>query len=70
MSDCAAPERPHCCDYIDALFTEWHFAGDRTTTTRCIGRLARFNDTPVIVIGHEKGNDTKSRIERNFGTAT
>jgi acetyl-CoA carboxylase carboxyl transferase subunit alpha len=34
-----------------------------------MGGLARFNDTPVMVIGHEKGNDTKSRIERNFGMA-
>lgn len=34
-----------------------------------MGGLARFNDRPVMVIGHEKGNDTKSRIERNFGMA-
>jgi acetyl-CoA carboxylase carboxyl transferase subunit alpha len=34
-----------------------------------MGGLARFNDAPVVVIGHEKGNDTKSRIERNFGMA-
>jgi acetyl-CoA carboxylase carboxyl transferase subunit alpha len=34
-----------------------------------MGGLARFNDQPVVVIGHEKGNDTKSRIERNFGMA-
>ena len=34
-----------------------------------LGGLARFNDTPVVVIGHEKGNDTKSRIEHNFGMA-
>jgi acetyl-CoA carboxylase carboxyl transferase subunit alpha len=34
-----------------------------------MGGLARFNDTPVMVIGHEKGTDTKSRIERNFGMA-
>jgi acetyl-CoA carboxylase carboxyl transferase subunit alpha len=34
-----------------------------------MGGLARFNDQPVMVIGHEKGNDTKSRIERNFGMA-
>ena len=34
-----------------------------------IGGLARFDDQPVVVIGHEKGNDTKSRIERNFGMA-
>ena len=34
-----------------------------------MGGLARFNDRPVMVIGHEKGNDTQSRIERNFGMA-
>ena len=34
-----------------------------------MGGLARFNDRPVVVIGHEKGNDTRSRIERNFGMA-
>ena len=34
-----------------------------------MGGLARFNDRPVMVIGHEKGDDTKSRIERNFGMA-
>ena len=34
-----------------------------------MGGLARFNDRPVVVIGHEKGNDTRSRIDRNFGMA-
>ena len=34
-----------------------------------VGGIARFNDTPVMVIGNEKGNDTKTRIERNFGMA-
>ena len=66
------PERPHCQDYIDALFTEFTpLAGDRNFADdhAVVGGLARFNDTPVIGIGHEKGNDTKSRIERNFGMA-
>ncbi|SHJ48695.1 acetyl-CoA carboxylase carboxyltransferase subunit alpha [Shimia gijangensis] len=66
------PERPHCKDYIDALFTEYTpLAGDRNFADdhAVMGGLARFNDTPVMVIGHEKGNDTKSRIERNFGMA-
>jgi len=46
-------------------------AGDRNFADdhAVIGGLARFNDMPVVVIGHEKGNDTKSRIERNFGMA-
>lgn len=66
------PQRPHCIDYIDALFTEYTpLAGDRNFADdhAVMGGLARFNDTPVMVIGHEKGNDTKSRIERNFGMA-
>jgi acetyl-CoA carboxylase carboxyl transferase subunit alpha len=46
-------------------------AGDRNFADdhAVMGGLARFNDQPVVVIGHEKGNDTKSRIERNFGMA-
>ncbi|WP_299408248.1 acetyl-CoA carboxylase carboxyltransferase subunit alpha [uncultured Roseobacter sp.] len=66
------PERPHCQDYINALFTDYTpLAGDRNFADdhAVMGGLARFNDTPVMVIGHEKGNDTKSRIERNFGMA-
>ncbi len=66
------PDRPHCQDYIDALFTEFtSLAGDRAFADdhAVIGGLARFNDQPVMIIGHEKGNDTKSRIQRNFGMA-
>ena len=66
------PDRPHCRDYIDTLFTEYTpLAGDRNFADdhAIMGGLARFHDTPVIVIGHEKGNDTASRIERNFGMA-
>ncbi|MEM8592069.1 MAG: acetyl-CoA carboxylase carboxyltransferase subunit alpha [Pseudomonadota bacterium] len=65
-------DRPHCQDYIDALFTEYTpLAGDRNFADdhAVMGGLARFEDQPVIVIGHEKGNDTKSRIARNFGMA-
>ena len=66
------PQRPHCVDYIKALFTEYTpLAGDRNFADdhAVMGGLARFNDRPVMVIGHEKGDDTKSRIERNFGMA-
>jgi acetyl-CoA carboxylase carboxyl transferase subunit alpha len=66
------PERPHCQDYVKALFTNFvPLAGDRNFADdhAVIGGLARFNDQPVVVLGHEKGNDTKSRIERNFGMA-
>jgi acetyl-CoA carboxylase carboxyl transferase subunit alpha len=66
------PDRPHCKDYIDALFTEYTtLAGDRNFADdhAVMGGLARFNDQPVMVIGQEKGSDTKTRIERNFGMA-
>ena len=66
------PDRPHCRDYIEALFTEFTpLAGDRNFAEdeAVMGGLARFNDRAVVIIGHEKGNDTKSRIERNFGMA-
>ncbi|MFC6688379.1 acetyl-CoA carboxylase carboxyltransferase subunit alpha [Jhaorihella thermophila] len=66
------PERPHCKDYIEALFTEYTpLAGDRNFADdhAVMGGLARFHDQPVVVIGHEKGSDTKSRIEHNFGMA-
>ncbi|ATI41384.1 acetyl-CoA carboxylase carboxyl transferase subunit alpha [Pacificitalea manganoxidans] len=66
------PERPHCKDYIEALFTEYTpLAGDRNFADdhAVMGGMARLNDRPVVVIGHEKGHDTKTRIERNFGMA-
>ncbi|WP_294614183.1 acetyl-CoA carboxylase carboxyltransferase subunit alpha [uncultured Roseovarius sp.] len=66
------PDRPHCRDYIEALFTEYTpLAGDRAfgEDDAVMGGLARLDDRPVMVIGHEKGNDTKSRIARNFGMA-
>ena len=66
------PDRPHCKDYIDALFTEYTpLSGDRNFADdhAVMGGLARLNDRPVMVIGHEKGHDTQSRIERNFGMA-
>jgi len=66
------PERPHCRDYIKALFSDFvPLSGDRNFADdqAVIGGLARFGDVPIVVIGHEKGSDTKSRIERNFGMA-
>ncbi|QDL92160.1 acetyl-CoA carboxylase carboxyltransferase subunit alpha [Paroceanicella profunda] len=66
------PDRPHTADYIRALFTEYMpLAGDRNFAEdrAVLGGLARFEDRPVVVIGHEKGNDTRSRIEHNFGMA-
>ncbi|MFO1105941.1 MAG: acetyl-CoA carboxylase carboxyltransferase subunit alpha [Amaricoccus sp.] len=66
------PDRPHCRDYVEGLFTEWTpLAGDRAFSDdhAVMGGLARFNDRAVMVIGLEKGNDTKTRLEHNFGMA-
>lgn len=66
------PDRPHCRDYINELFTDYTpLAGDRNFADdlAVMGGLARFNDQPVVVIGQEKGHDTKSRISHNFGMA-
>ncbi|MFT4700883.1 MAG: acetyl-CoA carboxylase carboxyl transferase subunit alpha [Yoonia sp.] len=66
------PQRPHCQDYIKAIFTDYTpLAGDRNFADdhAVMGGIARLDGRPVMVIGHEKGNDTKSRIERNFGMA-
>lgn len=66
------PNRPHCSDYIGSLFSEYTpLAGDRgfADDQAVMGGLARFDGRPVVVIGQDKGNDTSSRIERNFGMA-
>ena len=66
------PDRPHCKDYIKALFQEYTpLAGDRNFADdhSIMGGLARLEGRPVVIIGHEKGSDTKSRIARNFGMA-
>ncbi|MBU3028983.1 acetyl-CoA carboxylase carboxyltransferase subunit alpha [Paracoccus marinaquae] len=66
------PDRPHCRDYIEALFNEYTpLAGDRAfgDDHAVMGGLARFRDRPCVVIGHEKGNDTRTRIHHNFGMA-
>jgi len=64
------PQRPYTLDYINGLFTgfeEMH--GDRgfADDPAIVGGLARFNDEPCVVIGHQKGRDTKEKIFRNFG---
>ena len=66
------PGRPHCRDYMNELFTDRvDLAGDRgfSEDAAVTGCLARFNDAPVAVIGHEKGSDTNSRLHHNFGMA-
>ena len=64
------PERPYTLDYINAIFTHFtelhgdrHFADDLSI----VGGLARFNGAPCMVLGQQKGRDTKERTQRNFG---
>jgi acetyl-CoA carboxylase carboxyl transferase subunit alpha len=64
------PERPHFKDYVAALFEEFMpLAGDRAFADdqAILGGLARFRGRKVMVIGHEKGDDTASRLKHNFG---
>jgi acetyl-CoA carboxylase carboxyl transferase subunit alpha len=66
------PERPHALDYIGQLITEFTpLAGDRKFAEdfAVVGGMGRFRGQPVMVIGQEKGNDTTSRLKRNFGMA-
>ncbi len=66
------PQRPHFSDYLDALIVEWTpLAGDRMfgEDAAIIGGLGRFRGRSVVVIGHEKGSDTESRVQHNFGMA-
>lgn len=64
------PQRPYTLDYIEHLFTDFEeLHGDRSYAddTAIVGGLARFNGQSVMVIGHQKGRDTKERQFRNFG---
>ena len=64
------PRRPYTLDYIDLLFTEFHeLHGDRMYADdfAIIGGIARFEGKSVMIIGHQKGRDTKERVRRNYG---
>ncbi|MGL5102659.1 MAG: acetyl-CoA carboxylase carboxyl transferase subunit alpha [Plesiomonas sp.] len=64
------PRRPYTLDYIEHIFTEFdELAGDRAFADdkAIVGGIARLNDRPVMVIGHQKGRETKEKIRRNFG---
>jgi acetyl-CoA carboxylase carboxyl transferase subunit alpha len=66
------PNRPHFQDYVAGLLTEFTpLAGDRAFAddTAILGGMGRLNGRAVMVIGHEKGNDTASRLKHNFGMA-
>ena len=64
------PQRPYTLDYLSLIFTDFEeLHGDRAFADdhAIVGGLARFNGQPVMVIGHQKGRDTKDKIYRNFG---
>ena len=66
------PDRPHTTDYINQIISEYTpLSGDRNFAEdlAIVGGLGRLGDTPVVVLGHEKGNSTESRLQRNFGMA-
>ncbi|NLR99077.1 acetyl-CoA carboxylase carboxyltransferase subunit alpha [Rhizobium sp. P38BS-XIX] len=66
------PQRPHFVDYAEALLTEFTpLAGDRKFSEDAAiqAGFARFRGQPVAIIGQEKGNDTKTRLKHNFGSA-
>ncbi|MDN2657194.1 acetyl-CoA carboxylase carboxyl transferase subunit alpha [Cobetia sp. 14N.309.X.WAT.E.A4] len=64
------PQRPYTLDYLENLFTDFdelhgdrHYADDEAL----VGGIARLDDKPVMVIGHQKGRDVKEKVRRNFG---
>lgn len=64
------PQRPHTIDYIPQIFTDFEeLQGDRMLSKgpSIMAGIARLNDQPVMIIGHEKGRKTQEKIERNFG---
>ena len=64
------PKRPYTFDIVDRVFTDFQqLHGDRAfgDDKAIIGGIARFDGNPVMVIGHQKGRDTKENIKRNFG---
>lgn len=64
------PMRPYTLDYIERIFTDFEeLHGDRSYADdyAIIGGLARLEGRPVVVIGHQKGRDTKEKVQRNFG---
>ena len=64
------PQRPYTLDYLQRVFTDFEeLHGDRTYAddAAIVGGVARIDDRPVMVIGHQKGRDTKEKLARNFG---
>ena len=64
------PQRPYTLDYIERIFTDFEeLHGDRryADDAAIVGGLARIDGRPLVVIGHQKGRDTKEKVKRNFG---
>src|SRR5450631_3353229 len=64
------PQRPYTLDYVSMIFSDWHeLHGDRmySDDLAIVGGLARLEGTAVMLIGHQKGRDTKERVRRNYG---
>ena len=64
------PQRPYTLDYVSMIFTDWQeLHGDRmySDDLAIVGGLARLEGVPVMVIGQQKGRDTKERVRRNYG---
>jgi len=64
------PQRPYCLDYIRQIFSDFEeLHGDRSFADdfALVGGLARLDGRPVVVLGHQKGRDTKEKLQRNFG---
>ncbi len=64
------PQRPYTLDYINHVFTEFdELAGDRAYADdkAIVGGIARLDDQPVMIIGHQKGRETREKVKRNFG---
>ncbi|MCG6364940.1 acetyl-CoA carboxylase carboxyl transferase subunit alpha, partial [Vibrio fluvialis] len=64
------PQRPYTLDYVNNMFTEFdELAGDRAFADdkAIVGGMARLDGRPVMVIGHQKGRETREKVKRNFG---
>ena len=64
------PDRPYFLDYVGAMFDDFQeLHGDRAfgDDGAIVGGTARFREQPVVIVGHQKGRDTKEKIKRNFG---
>ncbi|MBN8411820.1 acetyl-CoA carboxylase carboxyltransferase subunit alpha [Halomonas denitrificans] len=64
------PQRPYTLDYLEHVFSDFdELHGDRefADDAAIVGGVARLNDRPVMIIGHQKGRDVKEKVRRNFG---